>query len=189
MRRKGFPAFDQIGQQQAAEYAIDTAIACREAGIKNVAVTAAYIHPEPAREFFPLMDAANVDLKAFTDSFYHRLCGGHLGPVLDMLAYIRHETNCWLEITTLLIPGCNDSPTEIGQLARWVATELGSDVPLHFSAFHPDWKMQEIPATPHDTLRHSRQIAQDAGLQHAYQAALAALGNAAERDIRIIEGL
>lgn len=151
-----------------AEYAIDTAIACREAGIKNVAVTAAYIHPEPAHEFFPLMDAANVDLKAFTDSFYHRLCGGHLGPVLDMLAYIRHETNCWLEITTLLIPGCNDSPTEIGQLARWVATELGSDVPLHFSAFHPDWKMQEIPATPHDTLRRSRQIAQDAGLQHVY---------------------
>ncbi|MCK6391584.1 MAG: AmmeMemoRadiSam system radical SAM enzyme [Azonexus sp.] len=151
-----------------AEYAIDTAYACRAHGIRNVAVTAAYMHPAPAREFFPVMDAANVDLKAFSDSFYHRLCGGRLQPVLDMLAYIRHDTMCWLEITTLLIPGQNDSVAELSQLSRWVAEELGQDVPLHFSAFHPDWKMQDLPATPHATLRLARQIAHDAGLHHVY---------------------
>jgi pyruvate formate lyase activating enzyme len=111
-------------------------------------VTAGYIHPEPAREFFAVMDAANVDLKAFTDDFYHKLCVGHLQPVLDTLAYIHHETDCWLEITTLLIPGQNDSPAEINELATWVARELGPDVPLHFTAFHPDWKMADIPPTP-----------------------------------------
>jgi pyruvate formate lyase activating enzyme len=131
-----------------AEYAIDTALACRELGIRNVAVTAGYIHPEPARELFAVMDAANVDLKAFTEDFYHKLCVGHLQPVLDCLAYIHHETDCWLEITTLLIPGQNDSADEINQLATWVARELGPDVPLHFTAFHPDWKMGDLPPTP-----------------------------------------
>jgi len=151
-----------------AEYAIDTARACRELGIRNVAVTAGYIHPEPAREFFAEMDAANVDLKAFTEDFYHKLCVGHLQPVLDTLAYIHHETDCWLEITTLLIPGHNDSPQEINQLASWVARELGPDVPLHFTAFHPDWKMSDIPATPPATLSHARRIALEAGLHHVY---------------------
>ena len=131
-----------------AEYAIDTALACREQGIRNVAVTAGYIHREPAKEFFAVMDAANVDLKAFTDEFYHKLCVGHLQPVLDILAYIHHETDCWLEITTLLIPGQNDSADEINELATWVARELGPDVPLHFTAFHPDWKMDNLPPTP-----------------------------------------
>lgn len=151
-----------------AEYAIDTAIACREQGIRNVAVTAGYIHAQPAREFFAVMDAANVDLKAFTDSFYHKLCLAHLQPVLDTLAYIHHQTNCWLEITTLLIPGHNDSAAEITALSRWICDELGPDVPLHFSAFHPDWKMADIPAPPAASLIMARQIALDSGLHHVY---------------------
>lgn len=151
-----------------AEYAIDTAEACHQKGIKTVAVTAGYIHPEPAKEFFAVMDAANVDLKAFTDEFYVALCGGHLQPVLDTLAYIHHETDCWLEITTLLIPGQNDSTTEIKTLSEWVARELGPDVPLHFSAFHPDWKMDDLPPTPPSTLTRARHIAMDAGLHFVY---------------------
>ena len=151
-----------------AEYAIDTALACRERGIRNVAVTAAYIHPAPAREFFAVMDAANVDLKAFTDDFYRKLCGARLQPVLDILAYIHHETGCWLEITTLLIPGQNDSPAEINALASWIVRELGPDVPLHFTAFHPDWKMGQTPPTPPATLTQARRIALDAGLHHVF---------------------
>ena len=151
-----------------AEYAIDTALACHERGIRTVAVTAGYIHPEPAREFFAVMDGANVDLKAFTDDFYFRLCGGHLQPVLDILAHIHHETSCWLEITTLLIPGKNDSPAEIKSLADWVARELGPQVPLHFTAFHPDWKMDDLPPTPASTLTRARRIAIDAGLHYVY---------------------
>ena len=151
-----------------AEYAIDTALACREQGIRNVAVTAGYIHREPAREFFAVMDAANVDLKAFTDDFYHKLCVGHLQPVLDILAYIHNDTDCWLEITTLLIPGHNDSPAEIRELSAWVAKELGPDVPLHFSAFHPDWKMDDIPPTPAASLSQARRIALDAGLHYVF---------------------
>ncbi len=151
-----------------AEYAIDTALACREQGIRNVAVTAGYIHPAPAREFFAVMDAANVDLKAFTEDFYHKLCVAHLQPVLDILAYIHHETDCWLEITTLLIPGHNDSAGEISELANWMMRELGPDVPLHFTAFHPAWKMNTVPATPAGTLTQARRIALDAGLHHVY---------------------
>ncbi|MGB4856519.1 MAG: AmmeMemoRadiSam system radical SAM enzyme, partial [Candidatus Dechloromonas phosphoritropha] len=151
-----------------AKLALDTALACREQGIRNVAVTAGYIHPEPAKEFFAVMDAANVDLKAFTDSFYHKLCVGHLQPVLDIMTYIHHETDCWLEITTLLIPGSNDSPREINELTTWVARELGPDVPLHFSAFHPDWKMGDIPPTPPATLTQARRIALDAGLHYVF---------------------
>ncbi|MGE5386899.1 MAG: AmmeMemoRadiSam system radical SAM enzyme [Betaproteobacteria bacterium] len=151
-----------------AEYALDTARACRERGIRNIAVTAGYIHSEPRREFYAAMDAANVDLKAFTEEFYHSLCSAHLRPVLDTLAYIRHETECWLEITTLLIPGQNDSPEEIKQLSEWIFKELGPDVPLHFSAFHPAWKMDEIPPTPPPTLALARSIALDAGLHFVY---------------------
>jgi len=151
-----------------AEYAVDTALACREQGIRNVAVTAGYIHPAPAREFFAVMDAANVDLKAFTEDFYHKLCGGHLQPVLDTLAYIHHDTDCWLEITTLLIPGHNDSPAEIEALASWIDRELGPDVPLHFTAFHPDWKMTDLPPTPAASLTQARRIAREAGLHHVF---------------------
>ncbi len=150
------------------EYAIDTAIECRKLGIKSVAVTAGYISPEPRAEFFRYMDAANVDLKAFTDDFYWKICGGHLEPVLDTLRYIRHETQTWLEITTLLIPGANDSDEEIDRLSKWIATELGPDVPLHFSAFHPDWKMLDTPPTPPATLTRARGIALRNGLRYVY---------------------
>ena len=151
-----------------AEYAIDTAEACHRHGVKTVAVTAGYMHGEPAGEFYAAMDAANVDLKAFTDDFYVRQCGGHLQPVLDLLCHIRHDTNCWLEITTLLIPGLNDSTGELEALGAWVARELGADVPLHFTAFHPDWKMEDRPATPAATLSRARRIAMDAGLRYVY---------------------
>lgn len=150
------------------EYALDTADACHALGLKTVAVTAGYIHDAPRREFFARMDAANIDLKAFTDDFYVRLCGGHLQPVLDTLAYVHHETDCWLEVTTLLIPGQNDSEQEVGALVKWLVRELGADVPLHFSAFHPDWKMTEPPPTPPATLTRARRLALDAGLHYVY---------------------
>jgi len=151
-----------------AEYAMDVADACHARGIRAVAVTAGYVSPEPRREFFAKMDAANVDLKAFTDDFYVKLTGAHLDPVLDTLRYLRHETDCWLEITTLLIPGKNDSPQEIDALTRWVAQELGPDVPLHFSAFHPDWKMADLPATPRATLQRARDTGLANGLRYVY---------------------
>lgn len=151
-----------------AEYAIDTAIACRERGIRTVAVTSGYIHAEPRREFFAVMDAANVDLKAFTDDFYFKLTGAHLQPVLDTLIYLHHETDVWTEITTLLIPDYNDSNWEIEALCAWVFRELGPEVPLHFTAFHPDFKMLETPRTPPATLRRARQIALAQGLHYVY---------------------
>lgn len=151
-----------------AEYAMDVADACHARGIKTVAVTAGYIHERPRRDFFAKMDAANVDLKGFTDDFYVKLCGAHLQPVLDTLKYLCQETAVWVELTTLLIPGFNDSPREIKAMSEWIVKELGADVPLHFSAFHPDYKMINVPATPLDTLKHSRDIAREAGLQYVY---------------------
>jgi pyruvate formate lyase activating enzyme len=151
-----------------AEYAMDVASACREAGIFTVAVTAGYISPEPRREFYALMDAANVDLKSFTDDFYVKLTGARLAPVLDTLVYLKHETKVWFEITTLLIPGKNDSDGELRELSRWVMRELGPDVPLHFTAFHPDFKMRDLPPTPPATLARARRIAIDEGLRYVY---------------------
>lgn len=150
------------------EYAIDVAQACHEKGIKSVAVTAGYVSPEPRAEFYQYMDAANVDLKGFTEDFYYKLTGGHLEPVLDTLKYIKHETDVWLEITTLLIPGKNDSDDELEKLTQWVVEELGPDVPLHFSAFHPDWKMMDVPATPPATLTRARNIAMKNGIHYSY---------------------
>ncbi|MDX1633740.1 MAG: AmmeMemoRadiSam system radical SAM enzyme [Marinobacter sp.] len=150
------------------EYAVDVARECRARGIKTVAVTAGYISPQARADFFPHFDAVNVDLKAFTERFYRNICGGELANVLDTLRYIRHETDCWLEITTLLIPGENDSPEEVEALSRWVLEALGPDVPLHFSAFHPDWKMPDTPPTPPETLQRSRMIALEVGLRHVY---------------------
>ncbi len=150
------------------EYAIDVAAACREKGVQTVAVTAGYIDPEPRVEFFAAIDAANVDLKAFTDDFYYKICGGHLEPVLDTLQYIRHETDTWLETTTLLIPGQNDSSEELDRMTQWVVEHLGPDVPMHFSAFHPDWKMRDIGPTPVATLTRARQIAIDNGVRYAF---------------------
>jgi pyruvate formate lyase activating enzyme len=151
-----------------AEYAMDVADACRERGVKSVAVTAGYMHAAPRREFYAKMDAANVDLKAFTEDFYFRLTGSHLKPVLDTLVYLKHETKVWFEITTLLIPGKNDSDTEIEAECQWIAKQLGVDVPVHFTAFHPDWKMDDLPPTPASTLRRARRIALSHGLRYVY---------------------
>ena len=151
-----------------AEYAMDVADACHAVGVQTVAVTAGYIHAEPRREFYAKIDAANLDLKAFTDEFYVKLTGAHLAPVLDTLKYLKHETGVWFEITTLLIPGRNDSDAEIEAMCAWIAQELGPEVPLHFSAFHPDWKMTDIPATPAATLERARRIAQRRGLHYVY---------------------
>jgi pyruvate formate lyase activating enzyme len=150
------------------EYAIDVAQACREQGIKSVAVTAGYMSPAPRAELYRYMDAANVDLKAFTEDFYRKICGARLGPVLETLEYLVKETDVWVEITTLLIPGLNDSDEEIDGMTRWVADRLGPDVPLHFTAFHPDWKMRDRPATPAATLARARAIAQRNGLKWVY---------------------
>jgi len=150
------------------EYAIDVAEACRERGIRAVAVTAGYICPEPRAEFYRHMDAANVDLKAFSEDFYHRVCSGSLAPVLDTLEYLKHRTQVWFEITNLLIPGLNDSSEEIGAMSRWVVERLGPDVPMHFTAFHPDWKMRDRAPTPPRTLSRARQIAMENGVRYAY---------------------
>ncbi len=150
------------------EYAVDVAQACREEGILSVAVTAGYVTPEPRAEFYRHMDAANIDLKGFTEDFYHKLAAGHLEPVLDTLRYVVRETDVWVEITTLLIPGWNDSEGEIQEMTGWVVEELGPDVPLHFSAFHPDWKLRDVPATPAATLARAREIAMANGVRFAY---------------------
>ncbi|MDE2208218.1 MAG: AmmeMemoRadiSam system radical SAM enzyme [Betaproteobacteria bacterium] len=151
-----------------AEYAMDAADACHALGVKAVAVTAGYIGVDARREFYSKMDAANVDLKAFTDEFYVKLCGAHLQPVLDTLLYLRHETGVWLEITTLLIPGKNDSDAELEAMCAWIMRELGRDVPLHFTAFHPDYKMTDLSRTPAATLTRARDIGLRAGLRYVY---------------------
>jgi pyruvate formate lyase activating enzyme len=150
------------------EYAVDVAQACRERGVRTVAVSAGYIAPEPRMEFFRQMDAANIDLKGFTDDFYKNLCSGKLAPVLDTLQYLKHQTKVWFEITTLLIPGENDSAAEIEAESAWLTEHLGADVPLHFTAFHPDWKMTDKRPTPPETLRCARRIAMKAGLRYVY---------------------
>jgi pyruvate formate lyase activating enzyme len=151
-----------------AEYAIDVAQACHAQGLATVAVTAGYIHAEPRREFYAHMDAANVDLKGFTEAFYFQQTGAHLAPVLETLEYLKHETGCWFEITTLLIPGHNDSDDELAAESKWIMEHLGPDVPLHFTAFHPDYKMLDVPRTPASTLTRARRIARDAGLHYVY---------------------
>ena len=150
------------------EYAVDVAQACRARGIKTVAVSAGYISPEPRIELFRHMDAANIDLKGFTERFYKNLCSGKLACVLETLEYLKRENEVWLEITTLLIPGENDAPAEIEAESRWVMEHLGPDVPLHFSAFHPDWKMLDKAPTPPRTLRTARRIAMEAGIRYVY---------------------
>jgi pyruvate formate lyase activating enzyme len=150
------------------EYAIDVAQACHEAGVRTVAVTAGYICPEPRAEFFAAMDAANVDLKAFTEQFYRKVCGAELAPVLDTLRYLKEQARTWFEITTLLIPGENDSDAELDAMTQWIHAELGPDVPLHFSAFHPDWKMSDHAPTPPATLTRARAIAMRNGLRYVY---------------------
>jgi len=150
------------------EYAIDVAQACHEAGIKTVAVTAGYICADPRVEFFTHMDAANVDLKGFTERFYRQVCGGGLSAVLETLEYLKHETSVWFELTTLLIPGENDSEAELEEMTRWVVEHLGPDVPMHFTAFHPDWRMEDKPPTPPRSLTQARQIALKNGVRYAF---------------------
>ncbi len=151
-----------------AEYAIDVAQAAHAHGLKTVAVTAGYITELARQDFFSCMDAANVDLKGFTDTFYQHLCGAHLQPVLDTLKWLVHETDVWIEITTLLIPGRNDTDDELRAMSEWIAGELGRDIPLHFTAFHPDFKLTELGPTPSSTLTRARRIAIDCGLHHVY---------------------
>jgi pyruvate formate lyase activating enzyme len=151
-----------------AEYAIDCAQACREVGVKSVAVTAGYITPQARPEFYAAMDAANVDLKAFTETFYHKLCFAHLEPILDTLVWLKRETNVWFEVTTLLIPGHNDSEAEVAKLSEWFVENLGPEVPLHFTAFHPDFKLMDVPATPPETVKRARRQALAAGLKYVY---------------------
>ncbi len=150
------------------EYAVETARACHELGIRTVAVTAGYICQEARRELFDSMDAANVDLKAFSPSFYRKICGAELDAVLETLVYLRHETNVWFEITTLLIPGENDSEAEIEAASRWVVENLGLEVPWHFTAFHPDYRMLDKPHTPPPILTRAREIATRHGVRHVY---------------------
>jgi pyruvate formate lyase activating enzyme len=151
-----------------AEYAIDVAEACRARGLATVAVTAGYVRDEPRRELFARMDAANVDLKGFTEDFYRKLCFAHLAPVLETLEWLVGERRTWLEITTLLIPGHNDSEREVAALSEWIAGHLGPDVPLHFSAFHPDFELRQVPPTPPATLARARRQAMAAGLRYVY---------------------
>lgn len=150
------------------EYARDVAMACRQVGLKTVAVTAGYITDGAREAFFDCFDAANVDLKAFTEEFYLKTCGGHLQPVLDTLAYLGQSRKTWTEVTTLLIPGLNDGDAELARLAQWLVRHLGPDVPLHFSAFHPDYKLLDRPPTPPQTLARARAIAKAEGLRHVY---------------------
>jgi pyruvate formate lyase activating enzyme len=150
------------------EYAVDAAQACREQGVRTVAVTAGYVDPAPRAELFSAMDAANVDLKGFTEGFYRKQCAGSLAPVLETLAWLHRETKVWLEVTTLLIPGENDSEAELHAAAAWFAETLGPDVPWHFSAFHPDYRMLDNPPTPPATLSNARKIARSYGLRYVY---------------------
>lgn len=159
-----------------AEYAIDTAAACRARGVHTVAVSDGYITDEARPEFFAAMDATNIDLKAFTEHFYRKTCKAELQPVLDTLVYLRHATDVWFEITTLLIPGENDAAADLKAMSEWLMSELGPDVPIHFSAFHPDYRMLDTAATPSATLRRARDIASAAGLRHVYT------GNVHDRD-------
>lgn len=151
-----------------AEYAIDVARACRQAGVANIAVTAGYINPGAREDFFGAMDAANVDLKGFSDSFYRQVIGGRLAPVLDTINYLIHQTRVWTELTCLLIPGHNDASSDLREMCRWIHDELGPDVPLHFTAFHPDYRMRTLPPTPPRTLARARLIGLEAGLRYVY---------------------
>jgi pyruvate formate lyase activating enzyme len=150
------------------EYAVDVARACRARGIRTVAVTAGWMCAEPRREFYAHMDAANVDLKGFTERFYERVCGARLADVLETLVYVKHETDTWLELTTLLVPGENDADEEIDAMTKWVVRELGAEVPVHFTAFHPDWRMRDVAPTPPATLARARRVAMSNGVRFAY---------------------
>ncbi len=150
------------------EYVIDISRLARKRGLKSVMVTAGYITREARAEVYRYIDAANVDLKAFTEKFYHKLTFSHLDPVLDTLKWLKNETDIWVEITNLMIPGENDDPEETRRLCEWVVAHLGDSVPVHFTAFHPDFKMMDKPRTPASTLKRARQIALSLGIKYCY---------------------
>jgi len=152
------------------EYAVDIAAACHLRGLKTIAVTAGYITDQARPEFCRVFDAFNVDLKAYSNAFYKNICGATLGPILETLQYIHTHTDAWLEITTLVIPGHNDSDTEIENLSEWIAKNLSPDIPLHLSAFHPDHKMRDTPKTSPVALKRARDIALRSGLRFVYTA-------------------
>lgn len=160
----------------SAEFCIDVALACREAGLATIAVTSGYISDKAREAFFDAMDAANVDLKGFTEAFYRDYCAGRLAPVLETLAYLARRKRTWLEVTTLLIPGANDDEQGLQAQARWMVEHLGTEVPLHFSAFHPDYRLMDRPRTPLASLQRAREIAEGQGLRHVY------LGNVRDED-------
>lgn len=151
-----------------AEYAMDTATACRALGIKNVAVTAGYISAPARQEFFQHMDAANVDLKAFSEEFYQKVTYSHLAPVLETLEYLKHETDVWFELTNLIIPNANDSSGELRKMCAWILEAIGDEVPIHFTAFHPDFRMMDRERTPPEVLVMARDIAMAEGIRFAY---------------------
>ncbi len=150
------------------EYAIDTAIECRKRGINTIAVTAGYINPEPRKEFFKYMDAANIDLKSFNPSFYKKYCQVELEPILDTIKYVKNHTGCWLELTTLIIEGENDEAEEIQKECDWIKENVGVDTPIHFSAFHPSYKFMDKRATSFPTLQKTYEIATKTGLRYVY---------------------
>ena len=149
------------------EYVMDTAPLARERGIKNVLVTAGYINALPQRELCRVVDGANVDLKGFSEDFYRDVCSGRLRPVLDALVVYREE-GVWLEVTNLVLPTLNDDVAGVGQMCRWMVSNLGSDVPLHFSRFYPRYKLKNLPPTPVETLDRVREVALEAGLKYVY---------------------
>jgi len=150
------------------EYAIDVAAACHDRGIQTVAVSAGYMCEAPRQEFYRHMDAVNLDLKAFTEDFYWRVTGSHIEPILETILYIHQQTKVWMELTTLLIPELNDSPEEIDAMTQWVVEHMGREVPMHFTAFHPDWKMRDRSATAPYSLKRAREIALNNGVRYAY---------------------
>jgi len=150
-----------------AEWAVDVAREAHARGLKTVFVTAGYVGEEAREEVFAHMDAANVDLKAFTEEFYHRFTLAHLAPVLETLAWLA-RTQVWTEVTNLMIPGLNDEPAETRALSEWILEHMGPEVPLHFTAFHPDFKLRDRPPTPPETLSRARAVALEVGLRHVY---------------------
>jgi pyruvate formate lyase activating enzyme len=151
------------------EYVMDIAKAAHQRGLNTVMVTNGYISPEAFHDIYDHMDAANVDLKAFTEGFYAKITLTHLEPVLETLKRLKSETNVWFEITNLMIPTLNDDPAETRKLAEWVLENLGPGVPLHFTAFHPDFKLRDKPGTPPETLHRARSIAREVGLHYVYE--------------------
>ena len=151
-----------------AEYVVDTAMVARERGVRTVMVTNGYITAEARREVYRWIDAANVDLKGFTREFYRKITLSTLEPVLETLCDLQ-EMGIWIEITNLMIPGQNDSEEETWSMCRWIVEHLGNQVPVHFTAFHPDFKMTQVPHTPETTLRRAREIALESGIQFVYE--------------------